>query len=92
MEMDDRGVERLNCLNRVEELEMRMNKQLDELVLLFLCCYMGFEEFAKGNGSGLFVFCFDEFIRRIGRLFGSFFAICYCVCLEGGGFYERLEI
>ena len=92
MEMDDGGIEFLECLYFVEELEMCVNKQLDELVLLFLCCYMGFEELGKGNGSGLFVFCFDEFIRRIGRLFGSFFAICYCVCLEGDGFYERLEI
>ena len=44
MEMDDGGVELLKCLDFVEKLEMGMNKQLDELVLLFLCCYMGFEK------------------------------------------------
>jgi len=44
MEMDDWGVEFLECLDCVKELEMSVNKQLDELVLLFWCCYMGFEE------------------------------------------------
>jgi len=42
--MDDGGVEFLECLDCVEKLEMCMNKELDELVLLFWCCYVGFEE------------------------------------------------
>ena len=37
MEMDDRGVEFLERVYFVEELEMCMNKQLDELVFLFWC-------------------------------------------------------
>lgn len=37
MEMDDWGVEFLECLYFVEELEMCMNQQLDELVFLFWC-------------------------------------------------------
>ena len=42
MEMDDGGVEFLECLYCVKQLDMCMYKQLDELVLLFWCCYMGF--------------------------------------------------
>ena len=41
MEMDNRGVEFLECLYFVEKLEMCMNQQLDELVFLFWRCYMG---------------------------------------------------
>lgn len=44
MEMDNRGVEFLERLYFVEELEMCMNQQLDELVFLFWCCYMGLEK------------------------------------------------
>jgi len=64
--MDNGGVERLECLDGFEKLEMCMYEQLDELVLLFLGCDLGLEELSQGGGGGFFIFCFDEFVGRVG--------------------------